>query len=129
MVNCHQKFALKAGVAVVSGQERGTTFLPACRDAALLEALIAVGMPVASGPPEVSRVLLQHTLQTPALLCPALLRAHIRADPGAVRKACTARPAHAAALLGYCLQDVDERDARSCAELLGAQAPLFDGPA
>lgn len=95
------------------------TRLSACRDAPLLEALIAVGVPVASGPPDVSRALLQHTLAMPALLTPARLRAHVRAAPDAARAACTAQPAHAAALLAYCLQDVDEGDARSCAELLG----------
>ena len=89
-----------------------------CRDAALLEALIAVGVPVASGPPEVSRALLQHTLAAPALLCPALLREHARRHAHAVRAACEDEPQHAAALLGYCLQDVQDDDARSRAELL-----------
>ncbi len=90
------------------------------RDAALLDALIAVGVPVAGGPPEVSRALLQHTLAAPALLCPALLRAHVRHHAHAVRAACEGDRRHAAALLGYCLQDVQDDDASSCAELLGA---------
>jgi hypothetical protein len=80
---------------------------------------VAVGVPVASAPPDLARALLQRTLQSPALLCPALLRGHLRAHAGEARAACAADARRAAALLGYCLQDVDERDAASCQELLG----------
>lgn len=98
--------------------------LGVCREAALLEALIAVGVPVASGPPEITRMLVQHTVQKPQLLCPAFLRDHIRAADRSVLAACSAERRHAAVLLAYCLQDLDETDAESCLELAGAWQSL-----
>jgi len=93
------------------------------RESALLEALIAVGVPVAGGPPEITRMLVQHTVQKPQLLCPAFLREHIRAAARSVLAVCSAEKRHAAVLLAYCLQDLDETDAESCLELAGACNP------
>ena len=85
-----------------------------------MDALIVVGVPVASGPPEVVRMLVQHVVQQPQLLCPATLRDHIRSAKPAVIPACTADIRRAADLLAYCLQDIDDRDPDSCLELVGA---------
>lgn len=84
-----------------------------------MDALIAVGVPVASGPPEVTRMLVQHTVQQPQLLCPASLRDHIRTAKRATLAACAADVSRAAVLLAYCLQDLDEMDPQSCLELVG----------
>ena len=89
------------------------------RDSALVDALIAVGVPIASGPPEVTRMLVQHTVQQPQLLCPASLRMHIRSAQRATLAACSADKSRAAVLLAYCLQDLDETDPESCLELVG----------
>lgn len=85
-----------------------------------MDALIVVGVPVASGPPEVVRMLVQHIAQQPQLLCPATLRHHIRSAKHAVMAACTADMHRAAVLLAYCLQDIDDRDPDSCLDLVGA---------
>ncbi|BDA44284.1 probable Sacsin [Coccomyxa sp. Obi] len=98
------------------------------RDTALVDALIVVGVPVASGPPEVVRMLVQHIVQQPQLLCPATLRDHIRSAKQAVIAACTTDIRRAAVLLAYCLQDIDDRDPDSCLELVGLPLlPLLDG--
>lgn len=85
-----------------------------------MDALKVVGVPVASGPPEVVRMLVQHIVQQPQLLCPATLRDNIRSAKHAVIAACTADLRRAAVLLAYCLQDIDDRDPESCLELVGA---------
>ena len=90
-----------------------------CRDDALVRALSAIGMPVASGPAPVHRILLQRKGTQAALLSPSYLRDFIRSHAAQAQSAVRAERGHAAALLGYCLQDIDDSDAESCATLRG----------
>lgn len=97
----------------------------ACRDQALINALIAIGMPVASGPPEMTRMLLQHSVERPVLLCPATLRNFMRDGRGMHAVGRDSQKQHAAALLAYCLQDIDITDPDSCMELEGRSPRLI----
>ena len=90
-----------------------------CRDNALVKALSVVGMPVATGPAPVHRILLQRQGSQAALLTPSHLRDFIRSHAAEAQSAVRAERGHAAALLGYCLQDIDDSDADSCLELRG----------
>lgn len=91
-----------------------------CRDEGLVEALIAITLPVATGPAPVQRVLLQRRTSRAVLLSPSYLRDFIRSHMAQTADALKAQREHAAALLSYCLQDIDDRDADSCSELRGA---------
>jgi hypothetical protein len=76
-------------------------------------------MPVATGPLDVMRMLVHHTLQQPTLLCPSYLRGYLRTSKGSSAADHALHEQHAAALLAYCLQDTDVADPESCKELLG----------
>ena len=97
--------------------------LCSCRDEALVKALVAITLPVATGPAAVQRALLQRTRFQAPLLSPGLLRDFIRAHMGETVAALTAHHGHITALLSYCLQDIDDCDAASCAELCGMPTP------
>ena len=89
------------------------------RDEALVKALSAIGMPVASGPAAVHRILLQRKQSQAALLSPSYLRDFIRSHAAQAESAVMLKRSHAAALLSYCLQDIDDSDAESCSALKG----------
>lgn len=95
-----------------------------CRDDALVRALSAIGMPVASGPAAVHRILLQRKQSQAALLSPAYLRDFIRSHAAQAESAVRAERSHTAALLSYCLQDIDDSDADSCSALKGEEPAL-----
>ena len=74
----------------------------------LMEAVVAIGIPAVVTPPSVLQKLLQHTLAEPTLLSPGHVRGTALSRPQRVRAACQSRLHLAAALLGYCLADVDD---------------------
>ena len=92
-----------------------------CRDDALVKALSAIGMPVAVGPAAVHRILLQRAGSQAALLSPSYLRDFIQAHAAQAESSVRAERGHAAALLSYCLQDIDDSDADSCWALRGEE--------
>ena len=94
-----------------------------CRDEALVKALVAITLPVATGPAAVQRALLQRKHSQATLLSPGLLRDFIRAHMSETVAALKAHRGHFAALLSYCLQDLDDSDAASCSELCGMPTP------
>jgi len=94
-----------------------------CRDEALVKALSAIGMSVATGPATVHRILLQRNGSQAALLTPSFLRDFIRAHASQAAKALSAERGHAAAVLSYCLQDIEDSDAESCSALRGRTLP------
>lgn len=73
----------------------------------LMEAVVAIGIPAVALPPGVLQKLLQHTLAEPTLLSPGHVRGTALSNPQRVRVACQSRLHLSAALLGYCLADVD----------------------
>jgi hypothetical protein len=94
-----------------------------CRDAALLEAFISIGLPVAGLPRDVCSMLLRHSRRRPRLVTPAVVRGHLATGRGAAADA-----AVAARLLRYCMSDIDDGDASSVAQLAGLPlVPLVDG--
>lgn len=95
-----------------------------CRDEALVKALVAITLPVATGPAAVQRALLQRKQCQATLLSPGLLRDFISAHMSETVAALTAHRGHFAALLSYCLQDIDDCDAASCSELCGMPKPF-----
>ena len=84
---------------------------------------MAITLPVATGPAAVQRALLQRNHSQASLLSPSLLRGFIRAHMNETAAALTAHRGHFAALLSYCLQDIDDCDAASCTELCGMPIP------
>ena len=76
---------------------------------------------MATGPAAVHRILLQRKHSQAALLSPSYMRDFIRAHAAQAESAVKAERGHAAALLGYCLQDVDDSDADSCSALKGEE--------
>lgn len=92
-----------------------------CRDDALVKALSAIGMPVATGPAAVHRTLLQRKGSQAALLSPSYLRDFIQSHAAQAENSVRAERGHAAALLSYCLQDIDDSDADSCSALRGEE--------
>ena len=58
------------------------------RDARLLAAVMAVGLPIANVPEQTARLLLQYSVQQPQLLTPALLRGQLRQHPKLACEAC-----------------------------------------
>ena len=74
----------------------------------LMEAVVAIGIPAVALPPGVLQKLLQHTLAEPTLLSPGHVRGTALSNPQRVRAACHSQLNLAAALLSYCLADVDD---------------------
>ena len=79
---------------------------------------------MATGPATVHRILLQRKGSHAALLSPSYLRNFLRGHMTQALAAVKADRKHAAALLSYCLQDIDDQDAASCSELKGVSPTL-----
>ncbi|KAK9798935.1 hypothetical protein WJX73_003884 [Symbiochloris irregularis] len=91
---------------------------------ALLAASIAVGMPMASTPPEATRLLLQHAMNQPHLLMPTLLRSHMRSHTRLAIAACQGSDEHAAAIASYSIEDIYDEDEQSIQQLSGVPLQL-----
>lgn len=78
------------------------------RNVELMDALVAIDLPVVLLPDAHLRKILHHSRESPKLLAPEYVRAFILKDAARVRKACSGQLALAAALLGYCLVDIDD---------------------
>ena len=97
------------------------------RNEPLTSALTHIGLPLSSLPRPVTRLILQLAVTTPRLLIPASARARVASSPEGCAALVRDRP-QAAALLAYCLSDIDERDAESVRQLIGVPlVPLADG--
>ncbi len=79
-----------------------------CRDEGLMEALVAVEIPVVLLPDKHLRKIFSYMQSAPTLLSPDYVRSFILRKSAAAHKACSGRTKLTAALLGYCLRDVDD---------------------
>ena len=69
---------------------------------------MAIEVPVVMLPDAHLRKVLSHSQANPTLLSPEYVRNFILRDVQRVRTKCSTKTRHAAALLGYCLADVDD---------------------
>lgn len=73
-----------------------------------MEALVTIGVPVVMLPDAHLRKLLTFTLAAPTLLSPGYVRTSILENAWKMESACSNRPELSAALLSYCLLDIDD---------------------
>ena len=73
-----------------------------------MEALVAIELPVVVLPDEHLKKTFIHAKSMPTLLFPEYVRNFILGRQTAAQKACSGKPELTAALLEFCLQDIDD---------------------
>ena len=81
-----------------------------CRDALLLGAIEAIGLPLVQMRQSLFSDAMQFMDPMPALLAPLGVRNYVRANLQHTRAACTQHKSYSALLLAYCMRDVDDLD-------------------
>lgn len=73
-----------------------------------MKALVAIDLPIVLLPDAHLRKILGYSETAPRLLSPEYVRGFILGDASRARMACNGKATLAAALLGYCLVDIDD---------------------
>ena len=71
---------------------------------------MAIKVPIVLLPDPHLRKLLSHAVMAPTLLTPGHVRNAIGKSPQLMERACRSRPDFSAALLSYCLLDIDDNN-------------------